>query len=520
MSENGVWQLDRVAEWSDVRQQHPDAEVLGAKLLIGIKDFELGEHENYKARFVGCGNHIVGADGKKVWQVDSLYAAPVDLHNARLVLFHGAMTGCVLQADVQTAYLQAPLGGKKTFLRLPRRFLPPRARDMRDPVVPLLKALYGHPRSGGDWDAHFSACLRKAGWKAVDGEKSVWISPCGSVALAVYVDDLLMGGPPAATRQRMAEVGRMVRLSKVHELARFLGTSYAVMRRGGVTYVTASQPEYARLLLQRFKEDMGCAGPLRKVDTPMAQEDLEAQCGEKPGRLSRSAPTHLGGLLFLVRSSRPDLAYAVGFLTRYAASWSEAADRRLKRIFEYLEGTLDHGVRWTVYHADAGAIVMKVFTDADHGGCQETARSTTGWNNFLEGPAGTKALLDWSSRRQQAVAKSTGEAEVVAGAETMTSTMASVATAEFIFGHAVGYSLASDSESACANFLAGYSRKLRYLRKYQKISLGLISDALHAMGATVSPVRSGENNSDIHTKPLARVLFQRHKADMGVAACR
>ena len=134
--------------------------------------------------------------------------------------------------------------------------------------------------------------------------------------------------------------------------------------------------------------DMGYAGPLRKVDTPITTGDVEDKLGDKPGRLVESALTHFGGLLYLARSSRPDLAYAVGFLTRYAANWSEAFDVRLKRVFEYLESTVDHGITWTLMRPDAGYMSMKVFCDADHGGCADTARSTTGWNAFFVGSAG------------------------------------------------------------------------------------------------------------------------------------
>eukprot|EP00959_Pyramimonas_sp_CCMP1952_P180017 3764316-Pyramimonas_sp.AAC.1 len=42
-------------------------------------------------------------------------------------------------------------------------YLPKRAMSMQDPVARLLKALYGHPRSGGDWDAHFAHALWNAG---------------------------------------------------------------------------------------------------------------------------------------------------------------------------------------------------------------------------------------------------------------------------------------------------------------------------------------------------------------------
>ena len=81
-----------------------------------------------------------------------LNAAPVDLHNARLVVLYGALHGVVWQADVKSAYLQAPLGGNATWLRLPASLLdklPPSARDMKDPaVLKLNRALYGHPRAG------------------------------------------------------------------------------------------------------------------------------------------------------------------------------------------------------------------------------------------------------------------------------------------------------------------------------------------------------------------------------------
>ena len=84
--------------------------------VSGIKDYELLQGDDladavWKGRMVCTGNCIKGADGKMVWNMDALYAAPVDLHNARLVVLYGALHGVVWQADVKSAYLQAPLGG-------------------------------------------------------------------------------------------------------------------------------------------------------------------------------------------------------------------------------------------------------------------------------------------------------------------------------------------------------------------------------------------------------------------------
>ena len=92
LTEGGVWDLDSVEEWNSVRARVPEAELVGAKLLIGIKDYELLnqsiadlEWALWKARFVCTGNFITNARGKIVWSVENFYAAPVDMANARLV---------------------------------------------------------------------------------------------------------------------------------------------------------------------------------------------------------------------------------------------------------------------------------------------------------------------------------------------------------------------------------------------------------------------------------------------------
>ena len=57
------------------------------------------------------------------------------------------------KADGEQAYIQAPRGGikggTKTWARLPRGMWPKHFKGVRDPVVPVLKAIYGHPESGG-----------------------------------------------------------------------------------------------------------------------------------------------------------------------------------------------------------------------------------------------------------------------------------------------------------------------------------------------------------------------------------
>ena len=56
---------------------------------------------------------------------------------------------------------------------------------------------------------------------------------------------------------------------------------------------------------------------------------------------------------------------------------------------------------------------MELWTDEDHAG-EEDRRSTGGWLLRLFGEHGASVPLDWASKKQCSVARSSGEAETVA----------------------------------------------------------------------------------------------------------
>ncbi|GKB49659.1 retrovirus-related pol polyprotein from transposon TNT 1-94 [Tanacetum coccineum] len=76
----------------------------------------------------------------------------------------------------------------------------------------------------------------------------------------------------------------------------------------------------------------------------------------------------------------------------------------VKRIFQYLKGTINIGL-W--YSKDTG-MSLTAYADADHAGCQDTRRGTSGSAQFL----GYK-LVSWSSKKQKSTAISSTEAEYI-----------------------------------------------------------------------------------------------------------
>ncbi|GJX17714.1 retrovirus-related pol polyprotein from transposon TNT 1-94 [Tanacetum coccineum] len=150
-----------------------------------------------------------------------------------------------------------------------------------------------------------------------------------------------------------------------------------------------NQSKYALESLKKYGFD-SCD----PVDTPMVEKSKLDE--DKEGKVVD--PSHyrgmIGTLLYLTanqgsRKSRPPKALKCG----------------IKGSFRYLKGTVHRGL-W--YPKDS-SIALTAFADADHAGCQDTRRSTSGSMQLLG-----DRLVSWSSKRQKSAAISSTEAEYIA----------------------------------------------------------------------------------------------------------
>nr|GEU88336.1 hypothetical protein [Tanacetum cinerariifolium] len=124
------------------------------------------------------------------------------------------------------------------------------------------------------------------------------------------------------------------------------------------------------------------------VDTPMVEKSKLNN--DKEGKTVDPSQYRgmIGTLLYLI-ASRLDLQFVICMCARYQARPTEKHLHAVKRIFRYLRGTVNRGLR---YPKDS-SITLTTFADADHAGCQDTRRSTSGSMQFL----GDK-LVSWSSK--------------------------------------------------------------------------------------------------------------------------
>nr|GEW48471.1 ribonuclease H-like domain-containing protein [Tanacetum cinerariifolium] len=142
----------------------------------------------------------------------------------------------------------------------------------------------------------------------------------------------------------------------------------------------------------------------QSIGTPMATKPkLDADLSGNPVDHT-DYHSKIGSLMYLT-SSRPDIVQAVCFCARYQSRPTEKHLKEVKRIFRYLRGTVNMGL----LYLKGSSFKLIAFLDADHVGCIDSGKSTSGGIQFL----GDK-LVSWMSMKQNCTAMSLAEAKYVA----------------------------------------------------------------------------------------------------------
>ena len=113
----------------------------------------------------------------------------------------------------------------------------------------------------------------------------------------------------------------------------------------------------------------------------------------------------IGSLLYLAQGTRPDISYAVNFLSKFNKCFAKEHWQAVKRVFRYLKGTLDTVITYDGNENND----MVIYSDADFAGDLDDRRSCSGYISVQQNGA-----ISWASKRQQTVALSTTEAEYMA----------------------------------------------------------------------------------------------------------
>ena len=129
------------------------------------------------------------------------------------------------------------------------------------------------------------------------------------------------------------------------------------------------------------------------------------------GELSKVCSHIVLECLFLARIGRPDMLWSVNKLARAISKWTRACDRRLARLFSYIQHTSEF-TQYCHVGSTAQQCRLGVFQGSGFAVDLEDSKSTSGGLLCICGSR-TFVPISWMCKKQTSVSRSSTEAEIV-----------------------------------------------------------------------------------------------------------
>lgn len=120
----------------------------------------------------------------------------------------------------------------------------------------------------------------------------------------------------------------------------------------------------------------------------------------------------VGSIQYLVKCTRPDLAFPVRVLSKFLTCYTTAHYELAARVLLYIKGTAGYGLVFRINPSTSQSVLIEGYSDADLGNDLDTRRSTTG---FIVQACG--CTFAYGSKAQSTVVDNTCSAERVAASK-------------------------------------------------------------------------------------------------------
>lgn len=474
----------------EVVERPRDRKIVDSKWVFKIKRGPNGEIERYKARLVAKGfTQVHGID------YTDTFAPVTKFSTIRVLLALAAKHDLEIhQMDVKSAFLNGELE-EEIYLHLPPGFC-----DSSDLVWKLKRALYGLKQAHKSWYKRLCTVFEALGFTRSEADHSVFfkVEDGTIIIVAVYVDDkLILSKDQKVINQLKVRLAAEYDLTDLGEARWILGME--IIRDREKRMIELSQRRYIESILERF--EMGSSRP---VATPMDPNTKLVKVNEAEVDV-KTYQSALGALMYAMLATRPDIAFAVGALSKFAATPGQAHWTALKRVYRYLRGTANMCL---TYRGNSETDLL-AFVDADWASDINDRRSTTGFVFLISGGA-----ISWSSKKQTSVALSSTEAEyMAAAAATKEAIWLKTFLSELNFSKTHPITLQIDNQSA---ILLAKNAMFHERTKHIAIRYHFIREKLEEGEICVEYVPTNEQVADVLTKPLTREKHGRFLRGMGV----
>jgi hypothetical protein len=208
--------------------------------------------------------------------------------------------------DVKSAFLNGDLT-EEVYVSQPPGFV---VHGMEGKVLRLKKALYGLRQAPWAWNAKLHSTLLSLGFTRCPSEHAVYARGNASsrLLIGVYVDDLIITGCSKLEIAKFKrEMSDRFKMSDLGMLSYYLGMEVCQ----DDDKITLCQSAYAGKILQKAGM-MDCT----TVQVPMEPRLKLSKTSSNPPVDATFYRSIVGSLRYLVHS-RPDIAFAVGYVSRF-----------------------------------------------------------------------------------------------------------------------------------------------------------------------------------------------------------
>lgn len=463
---------------------------VSCKWVYKLKRNPDGTVSRYKARLVARGfSQEHGID------YEDTFSPVAKLNTVRILLAIAASKRWKLhQMDVKNAFLYGDLD-HTIHMEQPKGF---ENKMFPNHVCRLQKAIYGLKQSPRAWFGKMGEFFEHNDYVMSKADASMFIKTNqGKVVIVlVYVDDMIITGDDQdGIEQLKQNLCVRFHMKDLGRLSHFLGLELQYKEE----VIILHQQAYCAKLLMKFGM-LGC----KPIETPIENNvKLSINQGEE-----LSDPTmyrQIVGSLIYLTLTRPDIAFAVGVLSRYMQNPRKPHLEAARRVMRYVKGSVGLGIQFKM----GGSLDVEGFCDADYAGDMDTRRSTTGYVIKLG-----ESVVTWCSKRQPTVSLSTTEAEYRAAA---------MAAQEIVWLRLVLKELLNAEDERvvlrCDNMSSIYlaNNPMFHARsKHIEVHYHFIREKVLAGQVDLKYIDTHRQVADIFTKSLPSAKMKKFREDMGM----
>ncbi|GKD07018.1 retrovirus-related pol polyprotein from transposon TNT 1-94 [Tanacetum coccineum] len=225
--------------------------------------------------------------------------------------------------------------------------------------------------------------MQRAGYKRCAMDHCCYLNKVGlsSIILLLYVDDMLVAGSDMAKIKKLKrQLSQEFEMKDLGPAKQIIGMSIISDKTNGT--LRLSQEKYIGNVLEKFNMK-DAEARCQPSEDHFKLSKKQAPKTEASRRRMAKVPYALvvGSMMYAMVCTRPNIAHAVGVVSRFMSNLGREHWEVVKWLLRYLKGTS----KATLYFSRK-EVVLKGFSDSEYGGCldSEAGKELVWLKNFLE----------------------------------------------------------------------------------------------------------------------------------------